>query len=285
MADNNNTSSDTNNDNSNNSRPPLTRQLTTNEEIEARLAKLRDETKSVVHQRELEERLARLANRDPNYYSSSEPPVKIYQMISKERAMTDDQKADHLMAGMFEEMRLGEERRKSGQEVDDEIARRLAQLREGLQLQSSTNQQQQNSNYNNLDNARPKTARELIEQILSEPDDVLPELKSGNRRGHSKMNISDDEEEEKSQGSDDDDEALDWCNTCNEDAVVRCLDCDDDIYCRECFRELHLDSDMRRHRTEPYQKKPRSKSSSSNNNNKSSSSSSSSSSRSNKKRN
>nr|POF26001.1 abscission/nocut checkpoint regulator [Quercus suber] len=36
------------------------------------------------------------------------------------------------------------------------------------------------------------------------------------------------------------DEDIDsWCCICNEDGEVRCLGCDDDIYCQQCWREGH----------------------------------------------
>jgi hypothetical protein len=46
---------------------------------------------------------------------------------------------------------------------------------------------------------------------------------------------------------------LPWCVICNEDASLRCVDCDGDLYCRRCFAECHSEFDMK-HTSKPFQK-------------------------------
>ncbi|KND03328.1 hypothetical protein, variant [Spizellomyces punctatus DAOM BR117] len=39
-----------------------------------------------------------------------------------------------------------------------------------------------------------------------------------------------------------------WCCICNDDATVRCKECDDDPYCNRCFKEGHEDDyELKRH--------------------------------------
>ncbi|XP_055617426.1 abscission/NoCut checkpoint regulator [Toxorhynchites rutilus septentrionalis] len=45
---------------------------------------------------------------------------------------------------------------------------------------------------------------------------------------------------------------LPWCTICNEDAVVRCIGCDGDLYCRSCYKEYHDDEEYRKHETKLY---------------------------------
>lgn len=48
-------------------------------------------------------------------------------------------------------------------------------------------------------------------------------------------------------------EELPWCTICNEDATIRCIGCDDDLFCRPCFKEIHdNDEEYRGHRTKPF---------------------------------
>lgn len=48
-------------------------------------------------------------------------------------------------------------------------------------------------------------------------------------------------------------EELPWCTICNEDATIRCLGCDGDLFCRPCFNEIHAnDEEYMEHRTKSF---------------------------------
>ena len=48
------------------------------------------------------------------------------------------------------------------------------------------------------------------------------------------------------------DEELPWCELCNEDAQLRCVDCEGDLYCRRCWKETHKEPDLKQHRIKEY---------------------------------
>jgi len=49
-------------------------------------------------------------------------------------------------------------------------------------------------------------------------------------------------------------EELPWCVICNEDALVRCLGCDGDLYCIACYKEFHVGEDPNEHRMEKFKR-------------------------------
>lgn len=63
---------------------------------------------------------------------------------------------------------------------------------------------------------------ELMKQLLSEAE---VKYKLDNER-----NSDDDDDDE---GKDDMDK---WCCICNDDGQYKCVDCDNDVYCKRCFK-------------------------------------------------
>ncbi|KAK7962716.1 zinc fyve domain containing protein [Apiospora aurea] len=55
-----------------------------------------------------------------------------------------------------------------------------------------------------------------------------------------------------------DEDQKSWCIVCLEDGAIRCIDCDDDIYCARCWKEMHVGLQAhyedRGHRWEKYVK-------------------------------
>lgn len=51
-------------------------------------------------------------------------------------------------------------------------------------------------------------------------------------------------------------EELPWCTICNEDAILRCESCDNELFCKLCFKEVHDDDEeYLNHKTVPYHNK------------------------------
>lgn len=44
----------------------------------------------------------------------------------------------------------------------------------------------------------------------------------------------------KSKGGYTDEDQMTWCIVCLEDATIRCVGCDGDVYCRRCWKDMHV---------------------------------------------
>eukprot|EP00039_Didymoeca_costata_P005796 m.84725 g.84725 ORF g.84725 m.84725 type:complete len:417 (+) comp12977_c0_seq4:266-1516(+) len=153
----------------------------------------------------------------------------------------------------------GEEQKKLANEATqclEEVKQELASQDEGSKQEnvSDTNPTTENTN------TYPETENKEINEVLSS---VLLEVKLEEEHGSSN-NTNDlttkrkenaipapivlpQYEREKRR-----EEELPWCCLCESDAVIRCITCDDDLFCKKCFKYAHEDDDT--HDIEKYSK-------------------------------
>lgn len=82
-----------------------------------------------------------------------------------------------------------------------------------------------------------------LDQGVPKPPSLSDFSSKGSKKSSGKHRGEDDGDEEG-------EEQERWCCICVEDAEVKCLGCDGDLYCKRCWREGHPkdDSEMSRHR-------------------------------------
>ena len=125
-------------------------------------------------------------------------------------------------------------------EKDKVIQEQLARLK----VKQNKEQSEKEVNSSDEDNEEEQTDKVLmhilaearLEERLSPPDNLSQDVRPSMGHGQAEP------------------EELPWCVICNDDASVRCQDCGGDLYCGQCYKELHRDPEERRHRAVGYRK-------------------------------
>ncbi|XP_076815803.1 abscission/NoCut checkpoint regulator-like [Clavelina lepadiformis] len=156
--------------------------------------------------------------------------------------------SDDLIELARSELRREQEEEKEGMIIDEKIMNRLSQLTAAPAVKESVLEDFDTSG---IDEESSHLIRKLLEEdrleynlveqgITVAPRTSRSSAKGGNSftRNH-KANEADTEEE------------FPWCFMCNDDAIIRCITCED-LFCKTCFRISHKDSDMKGHKTEKF---------------------------------
>uniref|UniRef100_A0A3B3RJK4 Zinc finger, FYVE domain containing 19 n=1 Tax=Paramormyrops kingsleyae TaxID=1676925 RepID=A0A3B3RJK4_9TELE len=252
-------------------------------EIETRLAALKAPAQPVPSASEMEDRLAALQGRTPP--SMAPPPVH-----QPPDARTQVEQASDLITQMTEEVNIDSQQQpdsegtdgplnnlnkpvgggleenlddpqRAAKQLEEEKSRLLAEAMEELR-QDRLNQEEVLKMARKLallkgldpdsvprDDFQPpdseeeteeEAANRIIRQVCNSACVSLAERSfMGKTQGaHARDSNSEDE--------------LPWCCICNQDATVRCLSCDGDLYCQRCFREGHDEFDRKEHQVTSY---------------------------------
>ena len=215
------------------SRVPI---LTPEQDIERRLAKLRGEQFSSANR---ESARAQPDNTpDPQSFLSTQADRTKEGYKDLENLDLDE--VNKLMQEVNFKMEDEAKAALNDLEKDKVIQEQLARLK----VKQNKEQSEKEVNSSDEDNEEEQTDKVLmhilaearLEERLSPPDNLSQDVRPSMGHGQAEP------------------EELPWCVICNDDASVRCQDCGGDLYCGQCFKELHRDPEERRHRAVGYRK-------------------------------
>lgn len=188
--------------------------------IATRLEKLREDRMKDVPKdnASLEQRLADLKGTTPGSI------VKANLLLNDSRSTTE--KAEDLLKQFLEELRID---KNIDPHTKNDIESGLASLK--------TDENTVDSDSADEEQAVNKLVQRYTEEAALQPVDDIN---------------SDDELE--SPHFDEHDEVNTWCIICNEDATLKCLDCEGDIYCYSCFHKGHEEWNMNHHKPITFKK-------------------------------
>lgn len=215
--------------------PTNSSNINNNDDIRNRLDQLKDKNATEQNIDDIQQRLANLKGIDYKPQSGT-------KVLFSPDTRSEQEKIEDLLKQFVEEKDINDQHEVPSQEQPgsiDDIEKRLAALR-GIDVSKLKSQ---------IDNKSDETEQEEINrtmlQFLEEaklPDDFavdpeeaefiasIPPPPSGNKK---------------------DLEELPFCEICNEDAVIRCLECEN-IFCHRCFLEFHDEEDYKTHKIKPY---------------------------------
>ncbi|XP_046401672.1 abscission/NoCut checkpoint regulator [Ischnura elegans] len=232
------------------------------EKLQARLEALEEDHKKNKPKLKTEEELSQWLDKIQDKPSSSKRPSDAYHPPDRR---TETEHADQLMQQFIEETEIDEEIPKPELELEERLARLrggpvVRPSKEGADASSSRKNLQRSVETESQTSSKKPTkgiwGLDLPSSMPSEDDDELAAqaiIKKALLDAElEKLNVSGDEELEENEDEDLESKKFPWCVICNEDATVKCLECED-LYCNSCFTECCKPED---HLSEPFQSEP-----------------------------
>lgn len=204
-------------------------------EIAAKLKSLKGDTK-IAPQNDLDiaQRLAGLRGVEYKEYSNKE-------LINSRDNRSDQEKINDLLNQYGEENQINEG---VGEIIDPikDIENRLAKLKEGSSSRTKVTKPVESEESEDEETVAKKMVQKFMEEAALPSDSISPDEKEFLE------SIPKPPKEES--------EELPWCTICNEDAILRCESCDNELFCKICFKEVHDDDEeYLNHKTVPYHNK------------------------------
>ncbi|RNA28551.1 abscission ut checkpoint regulator isoform X2 [Brachionus plicatilis] len=176
-------------------------------DIESRLNKLKSDPKRSVPE------CGELETRLNQLQGRDETYKKFSNLPSKQVVNTPED----LIAKLTEETKIDQNYEEFEKRELEKLEVRLKNLKNGLNLNNEKPTDQTVSSSSNI-NTDPYD--KLVNNMLEEAEFSLK-----------KDEIDEDE----------------WCCLCNDDATIKCSDCDDDLYCKRCFKHTHSSGEFKNH--------------------------------------
>lgn len=210
-----------------------------NDDIRKRLDELKDQKSKEESDKNLDDLQQRLANLKGVDYK----PQSGHKVLFSPDTRSEQEKIEDLLKQFVEEKDIIDQydtvpTQEQPVSIDD-IEKRLAALR-GIDLSKIKSQQIEDRSDETEQEEINRTMLQYLEEaklpdFVADPDEEeliasIPPPPSGNKK---------------------DLEELPFCEICNEDAVLRCLECEN-IFCHRCFLEFHDEEDYKNHKTKPY---------------------------------
>lgn len=163
-------------------------------------------------------------------------PMKDYskKILFEKDTRTETEKANDLLKQFAEESGIDSGINQEREDAISDIEKRLADLR-GQDILTMKKQIEQ------VEETEEEERDRIMRQYLDEAklDDILDPAEKELIEGIPKPDNPKDIEE------------LPFCEICNEDATLRCLDCEN-LFCKACLKEFHLEEDYKDHQIVSY---------------------------------